>query len=139
MVYVPEWLMREMHQHCLDESPNEASGVVLRGKEPGPGRRYEHVRMPNASANPRTEFSWAVDDHRRLYECMDAEGMDIWLIYHSHPETMPEPSSVDERASWHVGVHHLIFGLAGGPEDRWVNSYMCIEPGTLALETLVTS
>lgn len=134
MVYIPEWLLQKMHQHVNEDAPNEASGVVLRRKEGEGGVVYYHQRMENVSPRPRTEFSWDTAEHRALYDHMDEHDMEMWIIYHSHPETMPEPSSTDEHAAWYVGVHHLIFSVAGGPQDRWVNSYMCVEPGKLVIE-----
>ncbi len=137
MLDVPQWLLTEMHTHVKIEFPNEACGAVLRRKGANGGvsdNSYVHMPMRNVATNPRLEYAWDAVEHRRLYDKAEEHLADMWVIYHSHPETAPEPSETDKKAAWYPGVHYLIFSTAGGKEDQWYQSYVCTEPGELVRE-----
>lgn len=135
---LPAWLLTEMHTAVQSKHPEEACGAVLKGKGEH-GDVYDHHRIKNSDPEPRTRYSWDIEDHKRLYDAIDAmpPGGDIWVIYHSHTETAPEPSNVDRAAAWFAGVHYLIFSTVGGPEDVWYQSWICTEPGHLVSEEVV--
>jgi proteasome lid subunit RPN8/RPN11 len=138
MLEIPEWLLRQMHTAAMSAYPNEGSGAVLIGDgEPFADREFRLVRMTNVSANPRMEFSWSREEMLAMFEEMDRTHTELFIVFHSHPETSPEPSKIDEMAAWYPGVHYVIFSAAGGKEDLWYGSYLCTVPGTLVKEEVV--
>lgn len=146
MLEIPQWLLTDIHAHVHRDHPHEASGMVSRRKEGQPafgsrnlppvGNMYRHTRMTNVDPNPRVAYAWSEAEQLALWDTMDQENTTPWVIYHSHTETAPEPSSVDQNAAWFPGVHYLIFSTAGGVEDLWYASWLCTEPGKLVSEVV---
>lgn len=75
----------EIHQHALDEYPNEACGLVV-----AYGRHHRIIRADNQAPDPRTTF---VMDPAAWLEVRDSE--EVIGIYHSHPDGNAEPSPAD--------------------------------------------
>jgi proteasome lid subunit RPN8/RPN11 len=102
-VVVPADIRAQLHEHALEEAPNECCGVIL--FKDGVAERY--IRGVNRLASPyRYELEidpdvWFLED----------EGYDL-AVFHSHPETEPRPSRTDRELSglW-AGKPFLIYGL----------------------------
>lgn len=137
MLEVPAWVIGKMHEKVVLEYPKEATGAVLYRKG-GPGEHIDHeyriVGMRNSHPDPRRNYAWDPKQQRVLWETMDRTGMQLYAIYHSHPETDPSPSTTDQQAAWFLGVHYVIFSLAVGVQDHWFESYLCTRPGHLEPE-----
>lgn len=93
--------LRVRHEHLEQivaqakaEAPNECCGMLAgRGEvveEVFPGRNKDH--------SPKT-YLMDPGDQLRAFRVMDERGLDLVGIYHSHPQTVAEPSRTDkERA-----------------------------------------
>lgn len=136
MLEMPQWLLTQMHRNVRQQHPHEASGMVARRRSPSGliDTLYRHTPMRNVDPNPRSGYAWEAEDQLLLWDQMEIEGTEPWIIYHSHTETDPEPSSIDHNAAWFPGVHYLIFSTAAGAEDVWYQSYLCTAPGELLKE-----
>lgn len=137
---VPSWIVQEMRSKVQQAYPNEGCGAVLhRVGHPDElvDHHYQVISMDNVSKDPRRNYSWSERQMRLLFENMERTATELHIIYHSHPETVPEPSEVDTLAAWYPGVHYAIFSLAGGRDDLWWSSYLCVAPGVLEQEEVV--
>jgi len=138
MLEIPEWVVKEMHAHVAREYPDEATGAVLMARGPAPGHwKYRVVPMRNGARDPRQNYSWSRGQTMALFRDMDRTDSGLLVIYHSHPETMPEPSVVDQESAWFLGAHYVIFSLVGGKDDLWYQSYLCHAPGDLQREEVI--
>jgi len=96
----------EIVAHCQAEYPNEACGLVA-GKE---GVAVRVIPMRNADASPAT-YRLDAEEQFRVFEDMDAEGQDVWGIFHSHTHSEAYPSATDRRQALYPEAHYLILTL----------------------------
>lgn len=110
-------LYTQMIEHARAEAPNECCGMV--GARDG-----EAVKVypaTNAAASP---LRFVIDPREQLsiYDQLDADGLELGAIYHSHTRTEPAPSATDVAygsGGGLSGVVWIIVGLAAGePEVR---------------------
>jgi proteasome lid subunit RPN8/RPN11 len=89
-VLVPAEVRRELERHALEESPNEACGLVL--MRDGQAVGYERGR--NTDASP---YRFRLEVEPEVWFLED-EGYEL-AVFHSHPASAPKPSRADlERA-----------------------------------------
>jgi proteasome lid subunit RPN8/RPN11 len=116
VIEIPEAIRTQLVDHALAQLPNEACGFLA-----GHGSRVERflpVRNHDAS-----EWTYFMDprDQKRAQDEMDASGLDLLAVFHSHPRTAAFPSPTDaQQAYWPArdptsGEHMMIF-----PEARYV-------------------
>lgn len=96
----------EIVAHCQAEYPNEACGLVA-GKEDVAVRV---IPMRNADASPAT-YRLDAEEQFRVFDEMDAEGQDVWGIFHSHTHSEAYPSATDRRQALYPEAHYLILTL----------------------------
>ncbi len=106
-------LYEEIVAHARAEAPNECCGMVS-GRD---GEAVEVYRAVNAEASP-LRFRIEGDEQLRLHNEIDAAGLDLEAIYHSHTRTEPRPSQTDiSFAQWWPEILWIIVGLAGEATD----------------------
>ncbi len=100
-------LFKEIVDHGLREFPNECCGLVA-ARDGTPTRVYA---MRNADASP---VSYRLDPKQqlRVFDEMDAEGLDLWGIYHSHTHSEAFPSETDTRLAFYPDSLYLLLSLA---------------------------
>jgi proteasome lid subunit RPN8/RPN11 len=125
-VQVASELLAQVVAHAREDAPNECCGViaVIPGAPPAqPVRAVRAYRAANTAASP---LRFEIDGREvlKLIEEIEAEGLELGAIYHSHTRTAPYPSQTDINfaANW-PGVEWLIVGLADGAEPE-VRSYL---------------
>jgi proteasome lid subunit RPN8/RPN11 len=98
-----------MVAHSLSGRPNEACGL-LGGKA---GRVGKLFPMTNAAASP---VRYALDPKEQLavYRDLDAAGLDLAGVFHSHTRTEAYPSPTDIRLA-SEDVPYVIISLAEEP------------------------
>jgi proteasome lid subunit RPN8/RPN11 len=74
-------------------APQEVCGLVA-GQM---GVAQHIVPIPNRSATPETHFEMEATALLKAYKAMDAAGMVLIAVYHSHPNSNPIPSQTDIR------------------------------------------
>ncbi len=107
-LYIPESLYRRMINHCLEEKPLEACGLMTGGG----GQVMAAYATDNEERSP---IVYKVDDRQLAEVFFDAQAkkQEIIGIYHSHVRTPPIPSKTDiERATW-PEAFYVIVSLAG--------------------------
>jgi len=96
----------EIVAHCQAGYPNEACGLVA-GKE---GVAVRVIPMRNADVSPAT-YRLDPQEQFRVFEDLDAEGQDVWGIFHSHTHSEAYPSATDRRQALYPEAHYLILTL----------------------------
>jgi len=118
-VQISPELLEQVVAHAHEEAPNECCGVLA--VEPGPpARAVRAYRAANTAASP---LRFEIDGREvlSLIDRIEAEGLELGAIYHSHTRTAPYPSQTDINFAAHwPGVEWLIVGLAErhAPEVR---------------------
>ena len=97
------------------EAPNECCGLLL-----GRGGRVERI-IPgtNIDRSPVT-YNMHPQELYQAHRVMEAEGLDLVAIYHSHPRTRAFPSSTDVAKATYPDASYVIVSLhdPGSPEVR---------------------
>jgi len=108
--------MERMLAQAHQEAPNECCGVLL-----GNGEAVEEVFAGhNVHETPRTRYLMDPQDLLRMTKRQDEHGWDVVGIYHSHPQTKPEPSETDKALALYPDARYVIVSLRtpGQPEVR---------------------
>jgi proteasome lid subunit RPN8/RPN11 len=121
-------LLDEVIGHALEDPANEVCGVVAvksGGSQNGgdAARAVRVYRAINVHASP-LKFEIAPQELLELWNVIEADGLELGAIYHSHVRSEPYPSQTDVNfaANW-PGVEWLIVGLAHGQQPA-VRSYL---------------
>ncbi len=112
-------LLKQVVAHAREDAPNECCGV-LAVELASPVRAVRVHRAVNTAASP---LRFEIDGREvlSLIERIEADGLELGAIYHSHTRTPPYPSQTDINFAAHwPGVEWLIVGLADrdAPEVR---------------------
>jgi [CysO sulfur-carrier protein]-S-L-cysteine hydrolase len=103
----------EMVVHAHQDAPNECCGMVATRD----GDVVRVYRTTNVEASP---FRFVIDgaEQLRVYNEIEAAGLELGAIYHSHTRTEPRPSQTDINFSraW-PGVLWIIVGVNGDGAD----------------------
>jgi proteasome lid subunit RPN8/RPN11 len=111
MLTVTREQVAEMVEHARQEAPNECCGLLF-GRD---GRVERVFRGTNIDRSPRTYQM----DPRELLEIprMEAQGLELVGIYHSHPASPARPSSTDVARAFYPDVAYVIISLATADPD----------------------
>lgn len=120
--------MFAMQRHINYQAPLEACGL-LGGKD----NRVELVLPVRNAAESPVRFKMDPRAQLRAMEQIEAEGMEILAIFHSHPKgpSVPSPTDIEEAA---YPVVNIIWSKAG---RRWQARGFWIEAGQVT-ETPLT-
>lgn len=103
-LFIPENVYRRMINHCAEEKPLEACGLLV-----GEGG---HVMVGYATDNQhRSPVIYRVDDLQLLEVNRDIRGdrQEIIAIYHSHVMIEPVPSRTDiDQATWPEAFYVIV-------------------------------
>jgi proteasome lid subunit RPN8/RPN11 len=110
----------EMVRHAQEERPRECCGLLAGERLEGMGRVKRLFRLVNALASG-VEYESEPASMLRAMKAIDAEGLEVLAVYHSHPTSPPVPSRKDlERNPYEDWAAHAIISLAGQvPEVRF--------------------
>jgi proteasome lid subunit RPN8/RPN11 len=130
--------LRAIIARARRDQPNETCGLLV-----GRGDHIlEAVEAANASAEPTRRYEISPVDYfaqikrcRRINE-QSSETFAVLGAYHSHPESLPEPSPTD-RAEAFEGFVYLIVGPAVGRGGMEARAYV-LRDGNLEQVPLVS-
>jgi len=114
---LPDAVARAMLDHAVAELPNEACGLVSGTLETGLAVAYHPAR--NSEHSP-LRYNVHPDDLLRITLEIDAAGLDLVGIFHSHTHTPAVPSATDLRAAMYSEPFYILATLAdpdAAPED----------------------
>jgi proteasome lid subunit RPN8/RPN11 len=67
--------------------------------------------MKNADASPAT-YRLDGSEQLRVFDELDAQGWDLWAIYHSHTHSEAYPSETDRRLAFYPEARYILLSLA---------------------------
>jgi proteasome lid subunit RPN8/RPN11 len=107
MVELDTLFAKEIVEHGLREFPNEACGLIA-GTD---GSAVKVFAMRNMDASP---MSYRLDPKEQLevFDRMDAEGLELFGIYHTHTHTEAYPSETDRRLAFYPEARYVIVSLS---------------------------
>lgn len=112
---IPRALYEQMVEHARKEAPDECCGMIA-------GRDGDVVKLYRATNIEHSHLRFMIDpkEQLRIDRDIEASGLELTAIYHSHTRTAPKPSQTDMiYAKLWPGVLWVIVGLAGDePEVR---------------------
>ncbi|MBZ9712075.1 MULTISPECIES: Mov34/MPN/PAD-1 family protein [Deinococcus] len=110
---LPEVLRREVWRHARAEAPRECVGV-LGGRQEGETWAAQTL-YPLPNIDPAPERAYLADPGHllRAWRAMQAEGLDLVALYHSHPRGPAGPSATDQALAAYP-VPYLIADLSTG-------------------------
>ena len=108
-------LYEQMIEHARQDAPDECCGMVA-------GRDDQVVKVYRATNIEHSHLRFMIDpkEQLRIDRDIEASGLELTAIYHSHTRTAPKPSETDLiYAKLWPGVLWVIVGLAADePEVR---------------------
>ncbi len=107
MLQLQEPLYKEIVDHGLSEFPNEACGL-LAGRD---GEPVGVLRMRNADASP-VSYRLDAKEQLRVFREMDADGLELLGIYHSHTHSEAYPSETDRRQAFYPDARYILVSLS---------------------------
>jgi [CysO sulfur-carrier protein]-S-L-cysteine hydrolase len=112
---LPAALREEIVAHARVERPKEACGLVA-GRA---GHATRVIRCANAHPAPVTRYSIDPREQLRAFRDMEANGEELFAIYHSHPITQPYPSPTDRAEAHYPDAFYVLVSLRDAtPEVR---------------------
>jgi [CysO sulfur-carrier protein]-S-L-cysteine hydrolase len=111
VIEVPADIRDAMIAHAEAALPNESCGL-LAGRD---GRAERFYPMRNADDSPVT---YRLDPTEQLhaFNQIEADGLDLIGIFHSHTHTEAYPSETDRRQAFYPEAHYLLLSLAERPD-----------------------
>ncbi len=116
--------------HAVEEAPNECCGLLA-----GQHGRVERIyRGTNVDHSP---YTYVMDPHEQLvaFKDMEAAGLDLMAIYHSHTHTPAYPSKTDVSRAYYPEALYVIVSLAS-PEMPAIRAYHLTD-GKIAEERVI--
>ncbi|MBX3049241.1 MAG: M67 family metallopeptidase [Anaerolineales bacterium] len=118
---LPRRLWQQMRRHVAAVSPQEACGL-LAGRD---GQAQAVYAVRNELVSP-THFRMDAAEQWAAFQAMEAEGLELLAIYHSHPNGPAGPSQQDILNAGYPGVAHLIWSPVG---DEWACRAFLLDTG----------
>ena len=112
---LPAALREDIVAHARAEAPREACGLVA-----GRGARATRV-IRCANAHPAAVSRYSIDPREQLraFRDMEANGEELFAIYHSHPVTQAYPSPTDRAEAHYPDAFYVLVSLrVASPEMR---------------------
>jgi proteasome lid subunit RPN8/RPN11 len=113
-VVIPAAVRDEVIAHARAGLPNEACGILA-------GRDGVVERFFPAEADEPSPYYYRISsaDQIRIMSAIEAAGLDLVGIYHSHVSSPAYPSRTDtEQAFWPEAVYVIVSLAGGGAELR---------------------
>lgn len=93
-----------MLAHLRAQLPHEGCGLLA-----GRGERVTHVlAADNIAPHPLVEYE--MEPHQQLahFEFIEAQGLELLGIFHSHPSSPAYPSATDRARAYYPGAVYVI-------------------------------
>lgn len=121
-MHLPLVLYEQMLAHASSCAPQEACGLVG-----GRGDRAERFfPTSNGADDPVRRYDIPARELIRVMREIDAAGLELLAIFHSHPATEAYPSATDIRLAYYPDAFYLIMSLAD-PERPVLRAFRIID------------
>lgn len=121
---------KEIVDQGLREFPNECCGLIAADG----GVPVRVFPMTNADASPVT-YRLDGREQLRTFEEIDAQGWELWAIYHSHTHSEAYPSETDRKLAFYSDSRYILLSLQDR-ENPVVRSFFIGEDGDVTEEEL---
>ena len=123
---------KEIVDQGLREFPNESCGLIA-GADGVPVKVFP---MRNADASPST---YRLDGREQLhvFDEMEAQGWELWGIYHSHTHSEAYPSETDRKLAFYPESRYLVLSLQER-EAPVIRSFFIAEDGVDEEDLVIT-
>jgi proteasome lid subunit RPN8/RPN11 len=103
--------------HAVEEAPNECCGLLA-------GRHARVERIYRGTNIDHSPYTYVMDPHEQLaaFRDMEASGLDLMAIYHSHTHTPAYPSNTDVSRAYYPDALYVIVSLAN-PQAPAIRAY----------------
>ena len=123
---------KEIVEQGLREFPNECCGVIAAAD----GVPVRVFAMANADASPAT-YRLDGREQLRVFDEIDAQGWDLWAIFHSHTHSEAFPSETDVRLAFYPEARYILLGLADR-ENPVMRSFSIVDGEVTEEELTIT-
>ena len=100
-------LLDRIVAHARREFPNECCGLIAAAD----GVPTKVFPMTNADASPVT-YRLDGKEQLQVFDQMEADGLELWAIYHSHTHSEAYPSETDVKLAFYPDARYLVLSLA---------------------------
>jgi proteasome lid subunit RPN8/RPN11 len=114
--------------HARAEAPREACGLVAGVSEAGMYKAVEIIPVANTAPDPQRLYQMDERELARQITRLNARGLSLVGLYHSHPAGDPIPSPVDVAQATYPDTAYLIAGLKHGELAAWEIRYGQVRP-----------
>jgi len=104
-----------MLEHVQKQAPEEACGL-LGGQRAGARARVALVIPITNALHSATRYRMEPQEQLAAFNRLDAAGLELLAIYHSHPKGPATPSATDLAEAYYPEAVHLIWSAQ---EGRW--------------------
>jgi proteasome lid subunit RPN8/RPN11 len=103
---LPRALVEAMVEHARAEYPNECCGLLA-------GRLARVERLYPGQNADQSPYTYRLDpqEQLRLFRAIDAEGLELLGIYHSHTQSPAYPSRTDVTKAYYPDAVYVIVSL----------------------------
>lgn len=123
MPLIPRQVLVEMAAHAYACYPEEACGLLV-GSPEDRDTVTEFVPMRNAAASARI-YELDPLEHLRAERAVEARGLEVIGVMHSHTHTEPYPSPTDVAQAPDPTWHYVIVSLKRDEPD--IRSYRIVD------------
>jgi len=124
-------LLEEICAHLRRELPREGWGIVASRH----GKLAKVYPMKNTAPDAHHRYSCDPQELYDVLKSIQGEGMEMALIYHSHPPTSAYFSATDLAEAWvkewdmpaYPGVRYLVIGFEGGSEPVDIKLFRLVD------------
>jgi [CysO sulfur-carrier protein]-S-L-cysteine hydrolase len=124
--------VKEIVAQGLREFPNECCGVIAAAA----GVPVKVFAMKNADASPVT-YRLDGKEQLQVFDEMDAQGWELWAIFHSHTHSEAYPSETDRRLAFYPDSRYILLSLADR-EEPVIRSFFIRDGDVVEEELTIT-
>lgn len=118
-LHLPRALRDNLWSHAVREAPRECVGALGGTWHASEGRAVTFYPLENVAPTPETQYLAHPGHFLRALKAMQAEGLELVALYHSHPYGPGHPSLTDTRLAEYP-VPYLIADL----KSRALHAYL---------------
>ncbi|MCJ7661245.1 MAG: M67 family metallopeptidase [Anaerolineales bacterium] len=111
--FIPSKIWESMQEHAARDAPLEACGLVSGRTKKG---SFQAISLIPTTNILHSSIRYQIDPHEQLnaFNEMEAGGLELVAIYHSHPHGPEVPSPIDIKEAYYPDTIHLIWSARSG-------------------------
>ncbi|MFN8499565.1 MAG: aspartate-semialdehyde dehydrogenase [Anaerolineae bacterium] len=109
-VRLPRPIVERILIHARQGAPHEVGGVLATSAK-GSGPMQLFVAR-NSAAQPAEAYHMATDDQQRILAEIDDQGLDIFAVYHTHPNAPAYPVAAEMPGAYYTNAYYILVSLA---------------------------